>query len=337
MKISLKRSLIVISTIFLIILMIYYVDFQKIQENIIKISIYGVFSICIVYSFSFILRSFRLKQIFKGIELNASIITLYGSFGIGWGINEITPGKIGDLARIEIIRQKEDQISLSKSFCAITIERYIDVLILFIFTCLIMIYLFFLGIRGTTKLNLSIYILLGALILITGIMCLIVLLIRKEFILNIIGKISINLKQRLEIFINKFLEGMKDFKRNQKEFLSVIIVSIPIWILDSSTIVILFYLIGYEINVFIILLAQIFSFFTKTFPITPGGWVISENAGALLVFLFYPSISYFIILSIFILDHIIRIAYIFIYGTFSSIGLNIKYRKINIREIEKEN
>ena len=81
-------------------------------------------------------------------------------------------------------------------------------------------------------------------------------------------------------------------------------------------------------------MAQIVTFFTKTFPITPGGWFISENVGALLIFLFYPSIPYLNILSVFILDHIIRTAYILMYGVASAVIFNFKFRKVDYKYLK---
>ncbi len=335
MKGNTKRIIIALSTIFLVILMIIFVDFRVIMNNILKISLYGIILFIIVYTFSFLFRSIRLKEIFSGINFKTNLIHLFGSYGIGWGINEITPGKIGDLARIEVIHEKESQISLSKSVCAITIERYIDLFILFVITCFIMIYMYSIDVEGFRELNLSFYIGVGALLLIAGIIALVFLLFKTEFLLKIVGKFSDRLKHRLETFLKKFLEGMNDFRKNKEKILSVLLLSIPTWFLDAFTIVILFYLTGFEINFFIIILAQIVSFFTKTFPITPGGWIISENAGALLLLLFYPSLSYTSLLSIFILDHIIRTAYVLIYGITSSFLFNFKFKRFNVDLINK--
>ena len=65
---------------------------------------------------------------------------------------------------------------------------------------------------------------------------------------------------------------------------------------------------------------------------TPGGWVISENLGTLFILFFYPSISYTDILSIFIIDHLIRLLYVFIYGSSSMVAMNF-----NIYEIDHSN
>jgi hypothetical protein len=74
-------------------------------------------------------------------------------------------------------------------------------------------------------------------------------------------------------------------------------------------------------------------FFSRIFPLTPGGWGVSENIGALFIFLFYPGIPYIEILSVFIIDHLIRSAYILIYGGYSITHYNIKLKDIKRPEI----
>ncbi|TFG01885.1 MAG: flippase-like domain-containing protein [Promethearchaeota archaeon] len=328
MKDKIKRILIGISTIILIIFMIFYVDIREILKNLNKISLLGIFLFILIYTTTFILRSIKLKQVFHGLNLKSSLLILYGSYGIGFAINELTPGKFGELARIEYIQQKEKDISLTRSVCGVSIERFIDLLVLFLFISLVTIYLYLNNFKGTSNLNLHIYLGIGALFLSGAVVILILLFLISDWILNIIGKISSKLERKLKQFLEGFLNGVNEFRKNKKSVIKVIILSFPTWFLDTLTLVLLFYLIGYEINIFIIIMAQIIVFFTKAFPITPGGWVISESVGALLIFLFYPSIPYNIILSIFILDHLIRSAYIFVYGVFSSVGFNFKFEKM---------
>ena len=178
------------------------------------------------------------------------------------------------------------------------------------------------------------YIIIGAFILIGGVVVLIMLFFKTDLILNLIGKISVRLRNRLEIFLKNFLEGMNEFRKDKKCVLSVLILSIPVWFFDTLTLVLLFYLTGYKIDFLIIILAQILIFFTKTFPITPGGWIISENIGALLIFLFYPSIPYGSILSILILDHAIRSAFVLIYGVSSALGMNFKFKEFDFNRLD---
>ncbi len=334
MNVKAKRIVIGISTIILIIIMIILIDIRIILEYLMKISFYGLILFFLIYTIAFIFRTYRLKMIFQGLNLDSSFLTLYCAFGIGWSINEITPSKLGDLVRIEFINEKEKNIGLSNSICGIAIERFIDLIILMIITCFALLYLYISNIGGNTILNLHFYVILGIILVIGGLIALIFLVFKTDLILTILGKISLNLRNKAESFIMQFLGGLKKFRRNKKKMIYVFILSILTWFFETLTLVILFYFTGYEINIFIIIFAQIVIFFTKTFPITPGGWIISENVGALLILLFYPSIKYNSILAIFFLDHLLRLLYVLVYGIISAISFNFKIKEMKLKYIK---
>ena len=81
-------------------------------------------------------------------------------------------------------------------------------------------------------------------------------------------------------------------------------------------------------------MALVLTYFSKTFPITPGGWGVSENIGALFFYLFHPEIPYLLILSIFIIEHLFRSGYLFFYGGYSILHYNIKL--IEVEQIKYE-
>ena len=63
-----KRLLIGIATILLLISMIFFVDFASLIEKIVTIGILGLVIFIISYSLAFILRAYKLKLIFKGLD-----------------------------------------------------------------------------------------------------------------------------------------------------------------------------------------------------------------------------------------------------------------------------
>ncbi len=336
MEVKTKRIIIGCLTILIIILMITFVDYNTIFGNLQEISLLGIFLFCLTYTLAFIFRTYKLKLVFRGINLDPKFYTIYGAIGTGWAINELTPAKIGDLAKIEFIHQKEANFHLSKCACAVLIERFIDFLILFSIACFTLILIFISDINYATDLNIQFFILIGSIIILGGFIALLILFFKTEAVLNVLEKISPKLRNLLEKFLRRFVEGMKDFRNDKKRIFWVFLLNIPTWFFESLTLVILFYLAGFNLNFFIIILAQILTFFTKTIPITPGGWGISEIAGATIISIFSPlTISFENILSIFILDHILRIIYVFIYGGISTISINFKYRKLDIKNLEE--
>ncbi len=337
MEVKTKRILIACVTIAIIVIMILYVDFQTILLYLQRISIWGIFLFSVVYTLAFIFRAFKLKLVFNGINLEPNYFIIYGAIGTGWAINELTPAKLGDFVKMEYIRQKEHNFPLSKCLCAVLIDRFIDLIILFSITCFTLLYIYLSSVTYITQLNLHFFIIIGALILFIGVIGLILLFFKTDWILSITERISPKLKKLLEKFIVRFVEGLKDLRKDNKRILFILLYNIPTWLFESLTLVILFYLIGFQMNIFIIMLAQIVTFFTKTIPITPGGWGVSEIIGALLLSVFYPAIPYNEILSVFILDHILRMVYVFIYGGISTIAINFRFKDIDTKNFKKTN
>ncbi|MHA1374533.1 MAG: lysylphosphatidylglycerol synthase transmembrane domain-containing protein [Promethearchaeota archaeon] len=337
MEAKTKRLLIGCATVVIILLMIVYVDFTTILNNLQQISVIGIFLFSLTYTVAFIFRTLKLKLVFNGINIEPSFFTIYGAIGTGWAINELTPAKLGDLAKMEYIRQKETNIPLSKSLCAVLIDRFIDLIILFTITCITLIYIYFSGVSYSSELNLPFFVIVGAILLLVIAIGLVLLFFKTELILKILGRVSTKLRNLLERLIKRFIEGLNDFRKDRKNIFLVLLYNIPTWFFESITLVIVFYLAGYQINIFIIILAQIITFFTKTIPITPGGWGVSEIIGALLISIFYPLLPYNEILSLFILDHILRVIYVFIYGGISTVAINFKFKDVDILTSETKN
>ncbi|MFX1308503.1 MAG: YbhN family protein [Promethearchaeota archaeon] len=329
-----KRILIGITTLLLIIFMLFIVDFPEFLIKISTIGLWGTLLFVAMYTLAFIFRTIKMKLIFKGIEKNIKFSTSYFSIGASFVINEFTPGKLGDIAKIFIIKDQED-ILLSESVAGIAIERVLDLILLFVISCFSLIYLYisrFGEIQEVIVLgqNIQFYLIVGAILIIGFIILIMLVLYKTEYVLKIIRKISTKIANYIEKFLNNFKRGMKNFKDHRREFFYVILLSFPTWIIDALIISIFFYILGYHVNILLLVLAMILLFFSKTFPITPGGWGISENIGAVFIFIFYPLLfpaGFTDILSIFIIDHLFRSVYIFIYGGYSVFHYNFSLKK----------
>jgi len=329
-----KRLIIGIATILLLIFMIVFVDFLSLIERIVSVGIVGLIVFIISYTIAFILRAYKLKLIFKGLDKNIAYSTSYFSIGSAFVINDLTPAKIGDFAKIFIIKDKEN-IRLSESAAGIAIERVLDLILLFFISCIALLYLYLTSYGESSEglflgQTIQFYIIIGALFIIGILILFLILLYKTETILNIIKKLSPKLAHYLGRFIINFKEGIKNFKDHKKELVYIILLGFPTWLIDAAIIIIFFSPLAQEFNILILILAKILTFFSKTFPITPGGWGISENVGALFTFFFYPGIDYTIILSIFIIDHLFRSAYLLIFG-----GYSILHYNISLKEIER--
>jgi len=329
-----KRILIGLGTVVLVLIMFIIVDFPNLLLKISKIGFWGIFFFIITYTLAFIFRASKLKFIFKGIDQRIKYQTSFFSIGICFGINDLLPGKLGELAKIVSIKDQE-HLQLSDSVCAVTIERVLDLIILFFITICALIYLYIGNFYDNESIsifgrNLQYYLAIGTIIIVILIFILFVLIYRTQFILNIINRLSHKISNLLGTFIINFKEGMKKFRYHKKEFVYTLFLGFITWMFDAFIIVIFFYFLGYRLNTIILILAVIILFFSKTFTITPGGWGISENIGALFIFLFYPQIPFIEILAVFIIDHLFRSAFLFFYG-----GYSILHYNFNLEEAQK--
>lgn len=330
-----KRILTGLATISIITLMVIIVDFNLLIRNVIIFGLWGILIFIMAYTITFILRALKLKLIFKGLGVNISYSNSYYSIGVSFAINESTPAKLGDLTKIGLLKDQED-IKLSESLCGITIERVMDLIVLFSFSCIALFYLYFGNFNESEAktllgYSLEFYVIIGTIILVFVLIFLIILIFQTEIILKIISKITPNFANILESVITNFKEGLYSFRNNKKDFSLIIIIQIILWFIEVI-IGAMFFLIliegKYHLNLFIIIIALVITYFSKTIPITPGGWGISENLGALFIFIFYPEIPFTLILSIFIIEHLFRSSYVFIYGGISMIHYNFKFKDI---------
>ncbi len=331
-----KRLIIGITTLILIIIMIIFVDFVSFIQKIIIIGPLGLLAFIITYTIAFILRAFKLKLIYKGIGHEIRYSTSYFSIGAAFFINGVIPGKVGDVAKIFIIKDQEN-MGLGESTAGIAVERILDLILLFIISCFALIFLYLSNIGETSDreilgLNIQFYLIIGA-VLIIGILILIILLLYKtETVIKLIAKISPKIAYYIERFVINFKRGIKGLKENKKILIYVILLGIPVWIIDAFIIVIFFYALGYQLNIIILILAVILSFLSQVLPILPGGWVISENIGAVFLSLFYPFLDYNSILAIFIIDHLIRQVYVLCFGGYSMFRFNFSLKELKDRK-----
>jgi uncharacterized protein (TIRG00374 family) len=329
-----KRLLIGIATIILIILMVYIVDFPSLIQKIITVGLIGLLLFILTYACAFILRAYKMKLIFKGLNHKVKYFNCLFSTGASFLINDLTPGKLGDIAKIFIIRDQES-IGLGESTAGIAVERILDLILLFLISCFALVYLYLSNIGDVSSreflgVNMQYYILIGAILIIGILLGLFLLLYKTETILNIITKISPKIANYLGRFVINFKRGMKKLKENKKELVYVVLLGFPVWVVDGFVIVIISYALGFQLNVIVLILAILLTFFSKIIPFTPGGWVISEPFGALFTYFFYPSFpgGFSEILSLFIIDHLFRSAFLLFFGGYSVFHYNFKLREL---------
>ena len=327
-----KRILIGIATLLLLLAMVFIVDFVSLIQKIITIGFIGLLLFAIIATIGFLIRAYKLKLIFKGINIKIGFSTSFFSTGAGLIVNDLAPGKVGDILRIFIIKDQE-KLKLSESVAGIAIERILDFILIFIISCFALIFLYISNYGETSTkallgFNMQIFLALGVILIVGILIALLLLLYKTEFIVGLIDRILPKIANYLNRFVRNFKDGIKKFSEHRKIFVITILLGIPTWIVDGIIVILFFSILGYQVNALVIILATVLMNLSKTFPITPGGWGISENVGALFIFFFYPEILFTEILSIFIIDHFIRTAYLLIFGGYSALHYNIGLHEI---------
>ncbi len=117
-----KRILIGLATIILITLIIIFIDFYRIVSNIVIIGFWGLFLFVITYTIAFLIRAYKLKLIFKGLNCSIRFNTSFFSNGANFFINDLTLGRVGEIAKMYIIKDQE-QITSGETIAGISIER----------------------------------------------------------------------------------------------------------------------------------------------------------------------------------------------------------------------
>lgn len=79
----------------------------------------GLLIITSTCTIAFLLRAYKLELNFEGFNHQINFSTSYFSIGANFVINDLTHGKVGDIAKIFIIKDQKD-INLSKSVVGIS-------------------------------------------------------------------------------------------------------------------------------------------------------------------------------------------------------------------------
>lgn len=127
----LKRLIILSIVIFLLFLFLKDLDFGKVMKQIAGVNpIYPLLFLVGLY-LEYFLRAYRWGLLLKPYKKNISLWTLYSYTVIGFLINTILPGKVGEAAR-GILLAQEEKISRSYGLATVVMERLIDFLVIII-------------------------------------------------------------------------------------------------------------------------------------------------------------------------------------------------------------
>jgi uncharacterized protein (TIRG00374 family) len=232
---------ILISAIFL------FLAFRKVHLRELRIAlgyanyVYLIPSI-ILLLLSMLLRAIRWRYLLRPVK-DIKLKSLFSATVVGLMSNNLLPARLGEIVRAYIIGEKE-RISKSSSFATIVVERIFDGLsVLFFFAVILILYAFSLP---KWMIN-AVYVTIA--INVIAILFLVLLKNKTNTVLNVSGYILRPFPERtrsgLIRILNSFVDGLK-ILHSAKDILASSILSILVWLLQGTIIVLM--LISFDIH-----------------------------------------------------------------------------------------
>lgn len=263
-----KKRIVIFSVFAIIVLalLIYYVNpieyYQALKDFPIIIAIIYLGVIFV----SFLLRSFRWKELLSATGFNTSIKFTWRTMHAAWFVNWITPLRIGEMVRLYSAKKNEG-ISYGANSAAIAIEHIFDLIAILIISCISLI----LTLQLSQVPNNTFFVLVLALVAIIGLIALVlILLFFGKKAARIAKPISQELYENLLYLHTSFKKGFKLASKNPGKLVMMALLSGLIWVIESTVLYLL--IIGLNMNVpfSITVLAGSIGFLTFTVPLLPG-------------------------------------------------------------------
>lgn len=347
----------VIATAVVLVFLIQYIGVDLIMFLIGNLNFYWIMIFVGVYTFAFLLRAVRWKSIVKATDHNIGVPYTLTMLWSGWFVNEVTPAKIGDFVRIYLLYDKEKEMSLGESTSTVAVERIFDIFAMVLLASILF---------GVITLNISIpedfrnFILIAFVLGFALLGVIVAFIFYGERMIGFTKRFSTGLYEKLSMFVIGFKAGMSSLYRKPRMLAIVALISIPIWLLDATSIVFITRSTGFFLPVEVCLLAAIIGFFSKLIPLLPGGFLIYEfsvgfilsMAGSLslglgsgLAIPFSLGFALFLPLSLGVafalLDHIVRFVYCSVTGIpsiiYNGVGIKFLSQKKATVEIDEQN
>lgn len=272
----------------------------------------------ISYGLQFFLRAYLCQRISKTMTLPISYSTAYFSLGVCWMMNELLPGKLGDLARIEIISQRE-QIPFGSASAPIIFQRIVELAVLLIIGGITMVSL--LAEDSLSLISQDNRVLFGFLfgifLIISAVLLIVLITKYPQTIKIIVGRISNKLADWVSKLIDTFNAAINSIDKPFILILKSSLISLVYWFMDVLTFYFTFLAVGIQIDLLLAFSAGIITYLVKMFPLTPGGWGIAESISALYLLTIYPLLAVETALFVLILNHFLVFLYCCAYGLVS--------------------
>ena len=315
-----------IVAIILVTFVIFLVGLGNLVSMFLKVSNYPEYLLLflIVYVSAFFLRAKRL-QIIVGEERIS-----YGFYMkiliVSWFVNSIIPIRIGEGVELALLNSEHDVPIGSATASVVTAKLFDITALLIVFSGL----LFSVGMKLQQEFALEFFYLLSLGVL----LCLLFGIILVALIpdrLNSMIKRGLGRWPKISIALCSFIDSAsmasKKIGNSKRKILSLLIISIPIWMLQGSTLFFVSKAVGYNFPIADTMTASISAFASMIVPISPGGFGTYELvAGFLLSILIVNAPLQTVAIPLAFTEHLLRQVTILIMGSIATLALGINFK-----------
>lgn len=293
-------------SLLLIIALLYWFDPCAILSTIRSAKPQFLILAALVYSFTFLLLSARWRMILRSMGQDLPLVLAYQAFAGGMILSDLTPGRIGELSRPFLVR---DRIVLSKGIASVAIDRYTDILTTFI-----------LGLSGMLLLiQHRPYLLLAFLTI------LLILFISSAFWYK-----RFFIMKHLDRLGNPFLTEIVSSFAEVTDIKGILLRSVPItiiaWITHALRVVLIAKSVGYDVPMQILFLIQPLISALALVPISASGLGLVESG--LAVLLAWLGVPMTVGISIALMDRAITVAFHILVGARCAVNIGFSLKPI---------
>ena len=312
----------VLAAVLLIYLVLSSAGIDEVWDSLKSINCWWIAISVVLYTLDQGLESKRWSYILKDNSLNVGIKDAFFAFNLGNSINIIVPAKLGDVARSYYLK-KEKGYGYSRTLPSTFIDRFFDVIGVYVVTLLASIY-----VVSAVKLPTWFFTLMiaGIAALLAAFIAIGMFLKNKDFARHI-------KQEKLRGFMESLIEVLEGSIKHKGKFMLLTLMSVAIWTLEGIVSYTIILSLGINMNPIIILFVSMIATLTKVIPITPGGIGVFEGAMAVLLMGFGVGTSNAAVIAT--VNHLIMNLYTLVIGVYVIIVKGISISKIKYEKVDE--
>jgi len=311
----------ILAAVVLIYLVLSSAGIEKIKDSLHGINYWWIAMSVLLYTLDEGLEAKRWSLILKDNSLDVGLKDAFFAFNLGNSLNIIVPAKLGDAARSYYLK-KEKEYGYSRTLPSTILDRFFDVIGVYIVTLLTCIY-----VVTAVKLPNWLFTLMAAGIgvLVLAFIAIWLLMRNKKYITRI-------RQEKLRSFMESLIEVLEGSIKHKEKFMVLTLMSVFLWALEGIVSFAITLSLGININPIVITFVSMVATLTKVIPVTPGGIGVFEGAMTVLLVMFGIQKSDAAVIAT--VNHLIMNLYTLAIGVFVIVTKGISISKIKYEKVD---